>query len=133
VPGVLLGFFEGAAAVAASRRTPAERRAPLLRCLVDLFGPRAAAPTGYVERDWTAEEWTRGCYGGAPPPGVLTRYGPALRAPVGPLHWAGAETATRWAGYMDGAVQSGERVAVEIVTALAAAGGSGAPGALHRA
>jgi hypothetical protein len=34
---------------------------------------------------------------------------------------------------MDGAVQSGERVAVEIVAALAAAGGSGAPGALHRA
>ena len=38
------------------------------------------------------------------PPGAWTDYGPALRAPIGPIHWAGAETATVWNGYMDGAV-----------------------------
>ena len=42
-------------------------------------------------------------------PGAWTAYGPALREPIGPLHWAGAETATVWSGYMDGAVRSGER------------------------
>ena len=41
------------------------------------------------------------------PPGVMTEYGSALRAPVGRIHWAGTETATVWTGYMDGAVQSG--------------------------
>lgn len=46
-------------------------------------------------------------------PGTLTRYGPSLRRPVGPLHWAGTETATRWAGYIDGAVESGHRTAAE--------------------
>ena len=37
--------------------------------------------------------------------------------PVGPLHWAGTETATRWAGYFEGALQSGERAAREILAA----------------
>ena len=53
------------------------------------------------------------------PPGVLTSLGPALREPIGPLHWAGTETATVWNGYMDGAIQSGERAAREVVSALA--------------
>jgi monoamine oxidase len=34
------------------------------------------------------------------------------------LAWAGAETATVWSGYMDGAVQSGERAAAEALAAL---------------
>jgi len=35
-------------------------------------------------------------------------YGEALRRPTGRVHWAGAETATVWCGYMEGAVRSGE-------------------------
>jgi monoamine oxidase len=35
--------------------------------------------------------------------------------PIGRIHWAGAETATVWTGYMDGAVQSGERAAAEVL------------------
>ena len=52
------------------------------------------------------------------PPGVWTDYGEALRTPIGNIHWAGTETATVWNGYMDGAVQSGERVAIEVMDAL---------------
>ena len=52
------------------------------------------------------------------PPGVLTEYGAALRAPAGGIHWAGTETSTFWTGYMDGAVRSGERVAKEVLAAL---------------
>jgi monoamine oxidase len=37
---------------------------------------------------------------------------------VGPIHWAGTETATEWNGYMDGAVQSGERAASEVLAKL---------------
>ena len=36
-----------------------------------------------------------------------------LRRPIGPIHWAGTETATEWSGYMEGAVQAGERAARE--------------------
>ena len=40
----------------------------------------------------------------------------AARA-VGRIHWAGAETATVWSGYMDGALQSGARAASEVIAA----------------
>ena len=119
-PGVLLGFLEGRQARALGRRTPAERRDAVVGCFTRMFGPRAASPDGYVERVWADEEWTRGCYGCAMPTGAWTEFGPALRAPIGPLHWAGAETATVWSGYMDGAVSSGERAAADVVSALGA-------------
>jgi monoamine oxidase len=119
-PGVLLGFLEGRQARALGRRTPEERRDAVVGCFTRLFGPHAASPERYVERVWADEEWTRGCYGCAMPTGAWTEFGPALRAPIGPLHWAGAETATVWSGYMDGAVSSGERAAADIVSALGA-------------
>lgn len=31
------------------------------------------------------------------------------------IHWAGTETATQWCGYMDGAVQAGQRAALEVL------------------
>jgi monoamine oxidase len=37
---------------------------------------------------------------------------------LGPIHWAGTETATVWSGYMDGAVSSGQRAAAEVLAAL---------------
>ena len=40
------------------------------------------------------------------------------REPVGRLHWAGTETATRWAGYMSGAVNAGRRAADEVIPFL---------------
>jgi len=116
-PGVLLAFLEGAHARALGRLDPDERRRAVLECLATFFGPAAKTPVEYVEVDWAAEEWTRGCYGALFTPGTWTQYGPALREPVGRIHWAGTETATEWCGYMDGAVESGERAAAEILEA----------------
>ena len=117
-PGVLLGFFEGAHARAAAALSAAERRRVAIDDLTAYFGPRAAKPVAYLERDWCAEDWSLGCYGAYATPGTLSRFGPALRAPVGPLHHAGTETATRWTGYLDGAVESGQRAAAEVLAAL---------------
>lgn len=116
-PGVILAFVEGANARAMSGLDPVERRTAVLESLATLFGPAAREPVDFVERDWSAEEWTRGCYGALFTPGAWTQHGPALREPVGRVHWAGTETATVWAGYMDGAIQSGERAAHEILSA----------------
>ncbi len=112
--GVLLGFFEGRQAREWSPRTPKERRAILAATFVRLFGAQAADPDEYLECDWSAEELTRGCYGAHLPPGVWTAFGPALTRPVERIHWAGTETATCWSGYMDGAIESGDRVAAEV-------------------
>jgi monoamine oxidase len=67
-----------------------------------------------------AEEFTRGCYGAHLAPGVWAAYGDALRTPVGRIVWAGAETASVWNGYMEGAVRSGQRAAAEVEAPLAA-------------
>jgi monoamine oxidase len=79
---------------------------------------RALGPLAYAETDWGAEIYSRGGYAGVPVPGMLLDYGPALAEPVGRIHWAGAETAPEWTGYMDGAVESGERVAREVLSDL---------------
>lgn len=117
-PGVLLGFLEGRRAREAGRLSPEDRRAMVIGCFTRLFGPRAARPEAYVERLWAEEEFSRGCYGCFMPTGAWTAYGDALRAPIGTLHWAGAEVAERWSGYMDGAVRSGESAARDVLAAL---------------
>jgi monoamine oxidase len=116
--GALLGFIEGRAARVWSGRPVAERRQAVVACFTRFFGPKAANPVEYIEKDWSADEWSRGCYGAHMGPGVLTQFGPALRTPCGRIHWAGTETADVWCGYMDGAVRSGERAAAELLALL---------------
>ena len=114
---MLLGFFEARAAQAAMRMPVEDRRTTVLGAFARFFGPRALSPERYVDRAWGEDEWSRGCYGAFLPPGGWTGFGRALRRPVGRVHWAGAETATVWNGYMDGAVSSGERAAAEVLAA----------------
>ena len=116
--GLLLGFIEGGEGRRWQRLSDEERRRQVLDCFVRYFGPQAANPTSYLEKDWTAEEFTRGCYGAHFAPGVWTSYGDVLREPVGRLHWAGAEYAVDWNGYMEGAVRSGQTTANEVLTTL---------------
>ncbi|HSI81669.1 MAG TPA: flavin monoamine oxidase family protein [Solirubrobacterales bacterium] len=119
-PGVLLGFLEAGNARRLRGLPPSGRRRLVLETFGRLFGHRAATPVDYVERDWSAERWSRGCYAGILGPGVWTGYGLALRRPSGRLHWAGTETASRWMGYFDGAIGSGRRAAREAAGQLGA-------------
>jgi monoamine oxidase len=116
-PGVLVGFIEGEQARSWARRNRADRRAGVLACLADYFGERAGRPRELLERSWADEEYSGGCFAGYFPPGVWTSFGQALREPIGRLHWAGTETATAWTAYMEGAVQSGQRAADEVLAA----------------
>ena len=121
-PGVLMGFFEGDEARIWSAHTREERYAKVLDDLGRYFGERARAPLGgiqgYYEGLWNLEEWS----GGGPTcnqaPGGLIQYRSAVSDPIGLIHWSGTETATRWTGFMDGAVESGQRAAQEVLTAL---------------
>jgi monoamine oxidase len=117
-PGVLVAFAEADGARRLGRLSGVARREEVLGCLRRYFGDQAGRPDDYVEHDWSAERWTRGCYGAYFPPGVWTSYGDALRRPVDRLHWAGSETSPTWAGYIEGAIRSGERVAGEVLALL---------------
>jgi monoamine oxidase len=94
------------------------RKIKVKNTLRHLFGKKAAFPIEMFEKDWSADEWTRGGYGTHFAPGVISQFGAALTCPVGPIHWAGTETASEWRMYMEGALQSGERVVNEVLKAI---------------
>jgi monoamine oxidase len=118
-PGVLMGFMEANDGRRAARLSLEERREAAVSCFVRYFGPQAAHPVEYLERDWMAEEFSRGCYGAHFTPGVWGDFGSALTEPVGRVHWAGAECSSVWNGYMEGAVRSGEQTADDVAALLA--------------
>jgi len=113
--GFLVGFFAGDRGRELAGAPEPVRRDAAVQCLQRYFGPQAASPIGYVDKDWMSDPWSLGGYTGSMAPGTLMAYGPALRAPCGRIHWAGTESATRWLGYMDGAIESGERAANEVL------------------
>ncbi|MEY2567639.1 MAG: monoamine oxidase [Actinomycetota bacterium] len=114
-PGVIASFAFGNVASRVDALDAGERRQAVLDALTARLGPRAASPVEFIETPWWKEEWTRGCSMAHFAPGLLTRYGPLLREPMGRIHWAGTETSTISHGAIDGAVRSGERAAAEIL------------------
>jgi monoamine oxidase len=117
-PGVVFGFVGGDGSRAFNALSAGARKSAILAQFAQFFGPQANNPIGYLETNWSAEAWTRGCPVAIAGPGVLTSHGPAIRKPVGKIHWAGTETSTYWNGYMDGAVRSGERAAAEVLAEI---------------
>ena len=113
-PGVLLGFIGGSYAREFATLPPDERRLRALSALATFFGEQALTPVDYIEQQWGQDHWSGGGPTAAVPAGAWTSYGPALTAPVGPIHWAGSETSDKWPGYLDGAVRAGERAAREV-------------------
>lgn len=89
--------------------------------LADIYGnalgEEARQPLQFHDQDWGREPWNFSCVS-AIPPGFWTRHGEALHPPVGNLIWSGTETADIWAGYMDGAVRSGHRAALQVLQSL---------------
>jgi monoamine oxidase len=116
--GVIVGFVAGDEHTALSGMRHEERREALLRDLERALGPKASSPTELIERDWCSEPFSGGGPVSVLGAGTLTRFGRALRRPVGPVHWAGTETALEWCGYIDGALSSGLRAAEEVLGAL---------------
>ncbi|WP_328387999.1 flavin monoamine oxidase family protein [Nocardia sp. NBC_00416] len=126
-PGVLCVITEGPIARRIGQLDRDARRGAILDALVERFGERARSPIDYVEQDWTTERYSGGGMLSHAPTGVLTQYGPALRAPCGRIHWAGTESSAIMCGWVDGAVRSGERAANEVMaydTVAVAAGQS---------
>ncbi|MFJ2899122.1 flavin monoamine oxidase family protein [Streptomyces sp. NPDC087218] len=86
--------------------------------LTHLLGPAAATPDALYAQNWSTEHWTS-------PPTVqrLADHSllghPLYRRPAlgGRLHWASTETATEYAGHIEGALAAGERAARSVLTA----------------
>lgn len=116
--GALVGLTRSKATRKWSKHSQEERGEAIIQQLTEFFGPQAAKPIEYIDQDWVSFPWAGGAYFPNMPPGVMTTSGKLLRKPVGRIHWAGTETATRWTGSMEGAIRSGERAAKEVLTRL---------------
>lgn len=110
----LLAFSVGQPARELATLPETERQRAVREQLARCFGARAAEPTHHVEKDWAREAWTRGCPVGLAMTGTLSEHGAGLREPCGPIHWAGTETAHEHHGFMEGALESAERVVREL-------------------
>jgi monoamine oxidase len=134
-PGLMICFVVGDSARAFNALTREARKAEVLREMVHRFGPEAAqlsptirfpavppqnpAPDNYFEFNWAIDEFSRGDFGAILPPAVQTGvgFGPALRQPVGRIHWAGLDTATTQYGSFSAALGTGKRAAAEALAA----------------
>ncbi|MDT5013829.1 MAG: monoamine oxidase [Mycobacterium sp.] len=114
-PGILLGFTDSRTFDPLPEH---ERRETALGCFAEIFGDEALDPIDYLDHCWSLESFAPGGPTAARPPGSWTRYGEYLHQPVGPIHWAGTETADEWTGFLDGAVRSGQRAAAEVAERL---------------
>jgi monoamine oxidase len=117
-PGILVGFVTGGPARELRSLSAHDRREAALGAIGHALADDAPPPVAYRDLNWLDERWSRGAPVTLMGPGVLTDVGSSLRPPVGPIHWAGTDTATAWNGYVEGGIQAGERAADEVVRSL---------------
>lgn len=114
--GILASYAAGDRALELSALSEGQRQDIALRRMEDLFaglGRQYQDGTSYV---WHEDEFARGAYTyfGV---GQITELLPIAQRPEGRIHFAGEHTSV-WHGWMNGALESGNRVAVEINNAV---------------
>lgn len=117
-PGHLVLLVTGSAARILDTMSSAQRRDRLLGQLVPFMGSEVLSPLEWHEKSWQTDEFCGGGYLAFPVVGTTEGFLPMPHEAVGNIHRAGTETAQEHTGYIEGALQSGERVAGEVASLL---------------
>jgi monoamine oxidase len=118
-PGILTNYTGGPVALDFAGRPPETYARRFLRQLEPVLPAVPPAWTGKVSLDyWPGYVWTLGSYAYYAV-GQYTTIAGVEREPVGTCHFAGEHTSIESQGYLNGAVESGERAAAEIIDAVA--------------
>ncbi|MFW6089379.1 MAG: flavin monoamine oxidase family protein, partial [Gemmatimonadota bacterium] len=112
---VLEAFMEGGTAGELSGRPNAEILEAALEHLEQVHPRIREFVEGGAAKSWSADPYARAAWSW-PAPGHVTSYLPALRRPVGRIHFAGEHTSAA-RGTMEGALRSGVRAAREVYEA----------------
>jgi monoamine oxidase len=113
--GILAATSAGRMVGPASGTTSAASLSTGVDLVADAFPRiRSEFEKGVVYR-WSAEPWTRGAFA-VYRPGQMTTLMPVLASAESGLHFAGEHTSV-WTGWMEGALESGERAAREVLVA----------------
>ena len=118
VRGTLVGFVSDEQADAVLALDSDERREVILASLGAYFGAEALDPLTYFESDWTSEELGSGAYASSFDLGGMTRFGPRLREPVGPIQIGSSDVAGLGFQHVDGALRVGAEMAQAVLTDL---------------
>ena len=115
--GPARGLLGATAGGAAGREFRAKNDAESLAFGVDLVadafpGIRSAFEKGIIHQ-WSQDHWSQGAFV-AFTPGQMTAFVPELARQEDRVHFAGEHTSS-WMGWMEGALESGERAAREIL------------------
>ena len=119
-PALFLGFpggHRGASGLtgAAHGTAPAADVAWFLAAIEPLYPGTTAAFTGRAYEDhWALDPWVRGAYSYYAV-GQASSYQPIAAASEGPYVFAGEHTSSANQGFLDGAVETGERAARQIL------------------
>jgi monoamine oxidase len=115
-PGILT-LLAGGGASDATQLTIEREGIERFAAGLDWLGSDGAQLTASRQIVWQSDPFARGGYAFFDP-----TFDPSLREwlgrPAGRLFFAGEHTSLRWQGYMNGAVESGRRVALEIAAAV---------------
>jgi monoamine oxidase len=116
--GILVDYTGGKVGASFGSGSPAERAAQFLTRLEPVLPGISARWNGLATVDfWPGYEWTRGSYSYWKV-GQYTKFAGVEREVEGSCHFAGEHTSVDFQGYLNGAVESGERAAGEILAAL---------------
>jgi monoamine oxidase len=112
--GIITAYTGGAPAAGLASLSDEDR----IHCAVSEIDKIFPGSSGLIEHTatvaWPNEPYTRGSYA-ALSPGQVTAHWPTLFEPAGRLFFAG-EHATPIQGFMEGAVESGQRAAAKIIS-----------------
>ena len=109
----IVAFLGGGSASGALRESATAGGSELLSELCWLGMNRAPVTAVHVG-DWTADPWARGGYAFFDP-GFDPAWRPLLARRAGRIVFAGEHTSAEWQGYMNGAVETGQRAARELL------------------
>ncbi len=116
--GILVDYTGGAIGASFGSGTPQTRARKFLAQLEPVLPGATAAWNGKASIDhWTASPWTKGSYSYWKV-GQYTSFAGFEAARQGGCHFAGEHTSLDFQGYLNGAVESGQRAAAEILADL---------------
>lgn len=116
--GILMGFAIGNRAKTYFTLSKENRESRMRSLLVSYYGEEASASIRYEDFTMTDEPWSKGCYAALMPRGAWTIFQDSYRKSEDPFYFAGTEAATKWHGYIEGAVLAGEVAANEALHSL---------------
>jgi monoamine oxidase len=116
--GILVGLVTGSRASKLKDLNQEELKSKFEEYVQSALG--AAPPLeDFLYMDWNQVTYTQGAYSSKRALGHWLTARDALQSPFGRVYFAGTETAREWRGYVEGALESGERQARQIADLLA--------------